>query len=69
MEYVLGQCGEPTSRAKESIPQLGRRQNGTTYETGTIISIERWTYDRGSSSFPALLKFEDGKLVSIEFLR
>lgn len=69
IEYVLSQCGEPTSRVKETIPQLGRRQNGTTFETGTLINIERWTYDRGSSSFPAVLKFEEGKLVSIEFVR
>jgi hypothetical protein len=68
-KYVLEQCGEPTSRTTEGVPQMGRRQNGTTYETGVIIKVEHWTYDRGSGSFPAVLKFEDGKLVDIEFVR
>lgn len=68
IEFVLRQCGEPTERVKESVPQLARRANGTTYVTGSI-NVERWTYDRGSSRFPALLKFEEGKLVSIEFVR
>jgi hypothetical protein len=68
-KYVLEQCGEPTSRTTEAVPQLGRRQNGTTYETGVVINVERWTYDRGNSRFPAVLKFEEGKLVSIEFVR
>lgn len=67
IQYVLDQCGEPTERVKESVPQLGRRANGTTYVTGSI-NVERWTYDRGSSRFPALLRFEEGKLVSIEFV-
>lgn len=66
--FVLARCGEPTERVKESVPQLARRANGTTYVTGSI-NVERWTYDRGSSRFPALLKFEEGRLVSVEFLR
>lgn len=66
--FVLERCGEPTERVKESVPQLGRRANGTTFVSGTI-NVERWTYDFGSSRFPALLKFEEGRLVSVEFLR
>ncbi|NJO12304.1 MAG: DUF2845 domain-containing protein [Gammaproteobacteria bacterium] len=65
---VLAQCGEPTARSQEEVPQMARRANGTTYVTGTIV-VEHWTYDRGSSQFPAHLKFEAGKLVSIEFER
>jgi len=65
-QAVLEQCGEPTSREREEVPQLARRANGTTYVTGTVI-VERWVYDRGSSRFPAHLKFEEGKLVSVEF--
>jgi hypothetical protein len=67
-EIVLKHCGEPTSKTSEEIPQYGRYPNGNTYVNGTI-RVETWTYDRGSSSFPAILRFEDDKLVSIEIVR
>jgi hypothetical protein len=68
IDYVLAQCGEPQERIKETVPQMGRRANGTTFVTGEI-EVEEWTYDRGSSRFPAVLRFEEGKLVRVEFLR
>ncbi len=68
MTDVLAKCGEPTLRTVEEVPQHVRRANGTTYVSGTI-TVEIWTYDRGSSSFPAVLRFDGGKLVSIELVR
>jgi hypothetical protein len=68
MEQVVARCGDPTQRSVEEVPQYTRRASGGTQVTGTII-VETWTYDRGSSSFPAVLRFEDGKLVSIEIVR
>jgi len=67
-DEVLKQCGAPTSTKSEDIPQQVRRPNGTTFVNGTV-HVETWTYDRGSSSFPAVLRFEDGKLVKIEIVR
>ncbi len=67
-DAVIQYCGEPTSKTSEDIPQQVRRSNGTTFTSGTI-HVETWTYDRGSSSFPAVLRFEDGKLVSVEIVR
>jgi hypothetical protein len=67
-EAVLQQCGAPTSKTSEDIPQQVRRPNGTTFVSGTV-HVETWTYDRGSSKFPAVLRFEDGKLVKIEIVR
>ena len=67
-EQILQQCGEPTSKTSEDIPQQVRRPNGTTFVSGTV-HVETWTYDRGSSKFPAVLHFEDGKLVKIEIVR
>jgi hypothetical protein len=67
MDEVMARCGEPTQRTVEEIPQQVRRANGSTYVSGTVI-VETWTYDRGSSSFPAILRFEGGKLVSIEIV-
>jgi len=63
---VLDLCGEPQSRSEEEVPQMARRANGTTYQIGTII-VEHWIYNRSSSRFPAHLKFEEGKLVSLQF--
>ena len=67
-DAVIQYCGEPTSKTSEDIPQQVRRPNGTTFTSGTI-HVETWTYDRGSSSFPAVLRFEDGQLVSVEIVR
>jgi hypothetical protein len=67
MDEVMARCGEPTQRTVEEIPQQVRRANGSTYVSGTV-TVETWTYDRGSSSFPAILRFESGKLVSIEIV-
>lgn len=68
MAEVLARCGEPAQRTVEEVPQHVRRANGTTYIAGTV-RVETWTYDRGRSSFPAVLRFEDGKLISIELVR
>ena len=68
MVDVLAKCGEPTLRTVEEVPQQVRRANGSTYTAGTV-TVEVWTYDRGSSSFPALLRFEGGKVTSIEIVR
>lgn len=68
MDQVLARCGEPKQREVEEVPQQVSRANGSTYVSGTIV-VETWTYDRGSSSFPAVLRFESGKLVSIEIVR
>ncbi len=68
MVDVLAKCGEPTLRTVEEVPQHVRRANGSTYVSGTV-TVEVWTYDRGSSSFPAVLRFEGGKVTSIEIVR
>ena len=68
MVDVLAKCGEPTLRNVEEVPQQVRRANGSTYVAGTV-TVEVWTYDRGSSSFPAVLRFEGGKVTSIEIVR
>jgi hypothetical protein len=68
MVDVAAKCGEPTERTVEEVPQQVRRANGSTYVAGTV-TVEVWTYDRGSSSFPAVLRFEGGKLTSVELVR
>lgn len=67
-ESVLKLCGEPAARKSELVPQYVRNANGVVIQVGTV-NMEYWTYDRGSGRFAALLTFEEGKLVSIEFVR
>jgi hypothetical protein len=68
MDEILTRCGQPTQRTVEEVPQQTRRASGGTQVSGTIV-VETWTYDRGSASFPAVLRFESGKRVSIEIVR
>jgi len=64
---VIAKCGEPASKEVESVPIRVRRANGSSGIIGAT-RIERWTYDRGTGQFPALLTFEEGKLTSVELL-
>jgi len=64
-DQVVAKCGEPKSREVEDVPIRQRTRNGAVNTTGST-RIERWTYDRGYGQFPALLRFEEGKLKSIE---
>ena len=66
-DEVVGKCGEPKDRAGEDRPVYARTPAGGTVQTGTY-RVERWTYDRGNSRFPAVFTFEEGKLKSIELV-
>jgi hypothetical protein len=64
---VIAKCGEPKSKQVEQVPVRARNRNGGSNIVGAT-TIETWSYDRGYGRFPALLKFEEGKLKSIELL-
>lgn len=59
-------CGEPDAidRDAKTFPN-GGRLGGTCFH-GTV-PIERWTYQRGSTRFTAILTLADRKLVRISF--
>ena len=62
-------CGEPQATRVEEVPVHARNPAGTgVRQTGTT-RVETWTYDRGTTRFPARLKFEEGRLVGIELVR
>lgn len=67
-DTVVKLCGEPASRRTETVPRYTRNANGAVLQNGTV-TVEYWTYDRGSTQFPALLKFEEGRLTSVELVR
>lgn len=64
---VVAKCGEPKSKQVDEVPIRARNRSGGSNVVGAA-KIESWTYDRGYGHFPALLKFEEGKLKSIELL-
>jgi hypothetical protein len=65
---ISAKCGEPTEKTVADIPIRARNARGGTFETGAIVKVERWTFDRGFGRFPAILTFTDGKLQSIELV-
>jgi hypothetical protein len=65
---VVAMCGQPAERKTEEVPLMVRNANGTMRQNGTVV-VERWTYSRGNSQFPALLEFQEGKLRRIELKR
>jgi hypothetical protein len=64
---VVAKCGEPQTKDVEDVPVRVRGRNGAVTSSGTT-RIERWTYDRRDGTFPALLRFEEGKLKSVELI-
>jgi len=67
-EQVISMCGEPSERKSEEVPQMVRNANGSMRQVGTV-TIERWTYNRGSSQFPTVLEIQEGKVKSITLVR
>jgi len=71
VQELVRKCGEPASKRTEEQDVRVRTPNdpnSNTKRIGTTV-IEYWTYDRGSSTAPALVTIRDGKVSSIEVLR
>lgn len=66
VEELLALCGEPTSKTVETVDVYGPAASGGGRVKRGTITIEKWTYDRGSQSFPMLVTIEDGKIKSME---
>jgi hypothetical protein len=63
---VLAKCGKPESVDVITEPIRARNAQGGTRVVGET-HVEIWRYERGSRSFPAILKFEQGVLKALEF--
>jgi len=66
---VVAKCGEPTKRMTLAEPVYAGSDNGGTFPTGMIAYTELWRYDRGSRSFPVLIRIVDGFVQSVRFLK
>lgn len=62
---LLEKCGAPTSKSVEVIDVYGATAAGGRIKRGTS-TVETWTYDRGSQSFPMIVTIVDGKIKSME---
>ena len=65
-EEVLDLCGAPKRRIIEQTPVRVRTLSGFSRLIG-VTATEFWVYDRGYGRFPAMLKFQDGKLRRIDY--
>lgn len=66
---VLSKCGEPMfvdSRIEFRVVRL--YGSGLEFERYVPVTIEEWTYNFGPNRFVRLLRFENGRLVSVESL-
>ena len=64
---VLAKCGKPTSVEVITEPIRARNAQGGGTRVVGETHVEIWRYERGSRSFPAILKFEQGVLKTLEF--
>ncbi|MGQ0384452.1 MAG: DUF2845 domain-containing protein [Gammaproteobacteria bacterium] len=66
VEELLELCGEPTMKSVETVDVYGPTKSGGGRVKRGTITIEKWTYDRGSQSFPMVVTIEDGKIKRME---
>jgi hypothetical protein len=66
VEELLQKCGEPTHKVVEVIDIFGPNVHGAGNVKRGEMTVETWTYDRGSQSFAMVVRIEDGKIKSME---
>ncbi len=64
VEELLEKCGAPTTKSVEVVDVYAATVAGGRNRVGTS-TIETWTYDRGSQSFPMVVTIVDGKIKSM----
>ncbi len=69
VEELLEACGEPTDKSVEVIDVYGPNAQGAGNIKRGTITVETWTYDRGSQAFAMVVTIEDGKIKKMERAR
>jgi hypothetical protein len=62
---LLSKCGEPAKRESRKEDVFGRGVNGGSYKVGEM-TVETWTYSRGTRASPMVVTIIDGKIERIE---
>jgi hypothetical protein len=63
---LLEACGEPTSKNVEIVDVHGPNVHGGGNVKRGTVTIETWTYDRGSQAFAMVVTIEEGKIRKME---
>ena len=66
VEELVEKCGEPTTKSVDVVDVYGPNANGVGNNKRGTVTVEKWTYDRGSGSFAMVVLIEDGKIKSME---
>lgn len=63
---LLEACGEPTSKNVEIVDVFGPNVHGGGNVKRGTVTVETWTYDRGSQAFAMVVTIEEGKIKKME---
>ncbi len=66
VEELLEACGEPTDKSLEVIDVYGPSAQGAGNIKRGTITVETWTYDRGSQALAMVVTIEDGRIKKME---
>jgi major membrane immunogen (membrane-anchored lipoprotein) len=66
VEELLEACGEPTDKTMEVVDVHGPNAQGAGNIKRGTITVETWTYDRGSQASAMVVTIEDGKIKKME---
>jgi hypothetical protein len=66
VEELVEKCGEPDSKSVEVVDVTGPNVHGSGNVKRGTMTVETWTYDRGSQAQAMVVRIEDGKIKSME---
>jgi major membrane immunogen (membrane-anchored lipoprotein) len=66
VEELLEACGEPTDKTMKVVDVHGPNAQGTGNIKRGTITVETWTFDRGSQASAMVVTIEDGKIKKME---
>ena len=66
VEELLDACGEPTTKSVEVVEVSGPNAQGAGNIKRGSVTVETWTYDRGSQASAMVVTIEDGKIRKME---
>ena len=63
---LLDACGEPTTKTVEVVEVSGPNAQGAGNIKRGTVTVETWTYDRGSQASAMVVTIEDGEIRKME---
>ena len=66
VDELLDKCGEPAQKSVEQVDVYGPNTHGAGNIKRGTVTVEKWTYDRGSQASAMVVTIEDGKIKSME---